>query len=167
MANRYKGEVPYPIAGKKSYLRFELDDLAALEDEFGRDFFDTIVDAAAANSPRDLPKCLAIGLKVRANDSEERVWQDIDKRKLVEDGFKIGDAGPPILDAIAYSWLGKSYKELVAEAVEANKRKAIEAVREAKEVADAAGVPFDSGASLQELLRLATGLGSQSENSGG
>lgn len=163
--NRYRGEVPFPPAGKGAFLRFSLDDLAELEDAFGREFFIKIEEAALYASPRDLPKVLAIGLKTRDDDGiATRIWDAIEKDPLP---FKLSDAGQPVLEAIAQAHLGKSYEDLIKEAEEARKKQATDAIKQAKEAADAAGAPFEaSEALLNALLELQTGSGSVPSTSG-
>src|SRR5690606_27198789 len=164
MANRYKGEVPFPQAGKGAFIRFSLDDLAELEDLFGRNFFGVIEEACGWGSPRDLSKVLAVGLKSREGEATVRIWDGIEKDPLP---FTIAEAGTPVLEAIAQSLLGKSYGDLVKEAEEARKQQAEAAIKDAKEAAEKAGVPFDlSEALLSALLKPQTEPASAPSTSG-
>lgn len=159
MANRWRGEVPFPALGKGAFISFPLEDLAELEDQFGEDFFGVIEAAVARASPKVLPACLSIGLKSRdAEGNVTRIWDDVGRPALHAEKFKLADAAKPILDAIAISWLQKTYDELVAEAVEARKKHDAEMVKRAKEAAEANDVPFDAALS-EGLLKLLTGSG--------
>lgn len=171
MANRYKGEVPLPTfaetLGEGVFLRFELDDLAELEDVFGPEFFNVVEGAAHRASARDLPKCLTVGLKKRAPDGTiVRIWPDIDKVKLLEAGFRLADIGMPILEALSQAHLQKGYEELLKEAEEARRKLLEDTVKQAKEAAEKQGVPFDAEASLNLLLKLLTGQESPPSTSG-
>ena len=153
MHNRYRGEIPFPQAGEGAFVHFSLADLAELEDLFGRNFFGEIEEAAFHASPRDLPKCLGIGLKSRdAEGKVTRIWDDLDHAALK---FTMADVGEPILDAISQSHLGKTYKELVEEAEEARKKAEAERIKELKEAAEKADLPFDK-ALLEGLSKLLT-----------
>lgn len=149
MANRYRGEIPFPPAGKGAFIRFSLDDLAQLEDLFGRNFFGVIEEACGWASPRDIPKVLSVGLKCRDGEATVRIWDDIEKDPLP---FKLADAAKPILDAIAQAHLGKSYDDLLKEAEEARKKQAEIAIKEAKEAAEKQGVPFEASEALLNAL---------------
>lgn len=170
MANRYKGEVPLPTfaktLGEGAFLRFELDDLAELEDVFGPDFFTVIEGAAHRASARDLSKCLAVGLKRRELDgSIVRVWPS-DRSGLLEAGFRLADIGMPILEALSQAHLQKGYEELLKEAEEARRKLLEDTVKQAKEAAEKQGVPFDAEASFGLLLKLLTGQESPPSTSG-
>lgn len=163
--NRYRGEVPFRRGAEGAFLRFSLQDLAELEDTFGRDFFATVEEAALYASPRDLPKVLAIGLKRRDGDGNAvRIWDEIETDPLP---FQLSEAGQPILEAIAQAHLGKSYEDLIKEAEEARKKQATEAIKQAKEAAEQAGAPFEaSEALLNAVLALQTGSASTPTQSG-
>lgn len=165
MANKYRGEVPFPQAGKGAYIRFELADIADLEDAFGESFFETIEKACSQNSVKGITKILEIGLKVRDGSEERRIWSELDHKAMLEKGFKIGEADRPIMEALSWSWLQKSYETLIAEAIEAKKKADAEAVQYAKGVAEEAGVPFDEALS-SGLLKFLTGLNSAPSTSG-
>jgi hypothetical protein len=154
MANKWRGEVPFPALGEGVYISFPLEDLAELEDRFGEKFFEEIERLGLNASPKAIPAVLTIGVKQRLPDGAERkVWQDIGPHALREEKFKLSDAFRPIMDAIAISWLQKTYDELVAEAVEARKKADADKMKRAKEAAEEAGLPFDE-ALLEGLSRL-------------
>lgn len=165
MANKWRGEVPFPALGKGVFISFPLEDLAELEDQFGEDFFGVIEGAASRASPKVLPAVLALGLKRRDGDEVERIWDDVGRPALQAEKFKLSDAAKPILDAIAISWLQKTYDELVAEAVEARKKQDADLVKRAKEAAESNDIPFDAALS-EGLLKLLTGSESTPSPSG-
>lgn len=165
-ANKWRGEVPFPALGKDVFISFPLPDLAALEAEYGDDFFAVIENAAGKASPSVLPTCMAIGLKRRNGDGAvEKVWAEIGMPALEGEKFSLADIGKVLLDAISISWMHKTYDELVAEAVEARKKQDAENLKRAKEAADEAGLPFDEALS-DGLLKLLTVLASAPTPSG-
>lgn len=155
MATKWRGEIAFPALGKGMFISFPLEDLAELENLFGEDFFGAIEKGAVRGSPGILMQCLSIGLKSRdAAGTISKVWDGIDKQAANEKGFKISDAGVPVMDAISISWLGKTYEELVKEAVEAQKKADAETVKRLKEAAESANIPFSEALSegLSKLL---------------
>lgn len=162
--NRYRGEVSFRPAAEGAFLRFSLNDLAELEDTFGLDWFAAVEEAAINASPLNLPKILAIGLKRREGEETVRIWDEIDTDPPP---FKMNEATLPVLEAIAQSYIGKSYGDLVKEAEEARKKQATDAIKQAKEAADAAGAPFEASEALSNaLLALLTGQVSAPSTSG-
>lgn len=159
MANKYRGEIAFPLDGKETFIRFELSDLAELEAVFGEEFFSAIEAACARASVQDIPKILAIGLKVREGAEDHRAWASINQRAILEAGFRVGEAAKPIMDAVCWSWLQKSYDDVVAEAIEAAKKADAEKLKRAKEAADEAGIPFNEALS-DGLLKLLTDMAS-------
>jgi hypothetical protein len=164
--------------GEEFFLRFSLEDLADIESEFGEEFFTDIEKGCAEFLPKTINSCLAIGVKRRTDAGyDQRVWKDLDKVELQDTGFIYSDTAEPILEALSQAWLGKSYEELVQEAIKARdeQRKAQEeaqqaelkkAVETAAEVAKEAGLPFDGKASLQAISELLTNQASTPEQSG-
>ena len=166
MTNRHRCEVPFSKLGEGLFIRFSLADLSELESEFGVTFFDEIETACSKFSPTITGTCLRIGLKRKGDGGHDiRVFSDIDWDKAQEDGYTVGDAAKPILEAIAQSWLNKSYDQLIKEAEEARKardqaqRDAIQdAIKEASEAAKEANLPFDDEALSKMLSNMLTGL---------
>jgi len=160
MANRWRGEIPFPALGKDVFISFPLDDLAELEDRFGEDFF-TIIEARSAKlSYKTISACLSVGLKRRNKDgSVSLIWETEGKEALLAEKFKLSDAVKPILDALSISLLQKTYDELIAEAVELQKKQDAENLKRVKEAAEEAGVPFNEALS-DGLFKLLTSLGS-------
>jgi len=160
--SKFDGKVPFGDKLDGTYIRFNLEDLAELEDAFGDEFFNSIESGCARYSPKIIMKCLEIGLK---KDSEAgnptKVWSETDLNGLQEEGFTLTDAAEPILEAVSQSWLGKSYQDLLEEAEKAALQKkkeqheaAIQAVTEVAGVAKEHDLPFDPEASLKTLLQL-------------
>lgn len=166
MTNAHRCEVALPQIGEGLYLRFTLADLAELETEYGLKFFDVIEEGAAAMSVVILTKCLSVGLKRRSAAGEERAWGGLDKDALLNAGFYVDMAARPVMDAITLSWMGKSYQELVDAAQAAEKERVRAAVKQVKEAADEAGLPFDGQASLEALFKLLMSPGSAQSESG-
>lgn len=144
MANKFRGEIAVPVLGNGAYLRFSLDDLAELVGLFGRDFFGVVENAAAFADALDLQKVLAIGLKRRDGDKPVRIWGEIDKDRLQDEGFSLDQVTKQILDALAYAQLQKSYAELVEEAEALRKKREDQAEEELREVAEKEGIPFET-----------------------
>lgn len=166
--NPLKGEVAIPEIGKGYFVAFTLSDIAALEAEYGRDFFNDMEQACVDRAFPDLTKILAIGLRKRTSKGEvekvgddEEFFDDLHQR----DDFDMGCVAQPIMDAISKSWLGKTHAQLVEEAVEARKKQDAENLKRAKEAAEESGIPFDQALS-SELYRLLTHLASAQPQSG-
>lgn len=168
MANKYKGEVAIPEIGKGYFIAFTLADIAALEAEFGRGYFDAMEQACLVDlALPDIIKILTIGLRKRNGRGEaEKVGEDLDYEELHRrDGFNYSCVCQPIMDAIAMSWLGKSHAELVADALEARKKQDAENLKRAAEAANEAGLPFNEALSGQ-LFNLLTHMASTPFQSG-
>lgn len=166
--NPLKGEVAIPEIGKGYLVAFTLADIAALEAEYGRDYFNDMEQACVDRSFTDLTKILAIGLRKRSSKGEvekvgddEEFFDDLHQRE----GFDMGCVAQPIMDAISKSWLGKTHAQLVEEAIEARKKQDAENLKRAKEAAEEAGIPFPE-ALQSELYRLLTNLASTQSPSG-
>jgi hypothetical protein len=154
--NPLKGEVAIPEIGKGYFIAFTLADIAALEAEYGRDFFNDMEQACVDRAFPDLTKILAIGLRKRNSKGEvEKVGEDFDLACVYQ----------PIMDAISKSWLGKTHAQLVEEAVEARKKQDAENLKRAKEAAEENGVPFDEALS-SGLFKLLTHMASTQPPSG-
>jgi len=166
MANKWRGEVPFPALGKGVYVSFPLEDLAELEDQFGEDFFDVIERATVRLSPKIVPAVLAIGVKRRDSAAvEHKIWEDVGLEAFSAGKFSLADARLPIMDAISLSWLHKPYEKLIEEAIEARKKADADNLKRAKEAAQEAGIPFDEALS-EGLSRLLTAQESTLSQSG-
>lgn len=147
MANKFKGEVPFPFVGKGAFVRFSLDDMAECEDAFGPEWIGDIEVAARNGSAKNLSKVLSLVLKTRdADGSVTRIWDDIDKDDLQDKGFAFNsEVGKVILDAMYLaSPIQKTYDEVIKEAEEARKKLADDAIVKAKEAAKEHDVPFET-----------------------
>lgn len=169
IVNPLKGEVALPEIGKGYFVAFTLSDIAALEAEYGRDFFNDMEQACVDRSFTDLTKILAIALRKRTSKGAvEKVGHDdefFDELHQRED-FDMGCVAQPIMDAISKSWLGKTHAQLVEEAVEARKKQDAENLKRAKEAAESADLPFNEALSdgLSKLLTHMASAQSQSGN---
>lgn len=165
--NPYKGEVALPEIGKGYIIAFTLSDIAALEAEFGQDFFATMEQACLNLQITKLVQILTIGLRKRNSNGEaEKVGEDFDFDALHQrKDFNFASVCPKIMDAISMSMLGKTHKELIEEALEARKQEDVENLRRAKEAAEEAGLPFNEALS-DGLLNLLTNLASTPSPSG-
>lgn len=167
MANKYRGEVDMPAFGPGVFVAYDLEDFAAIEEEFGLRFFDAIEPRVFNASIPTITKMLEIGLRQRGADGAvEKIGPGHDFRALFQSGYNFGDASLPIMNALAMSWLGKTHAELVDEALEAKKRDDAENLKRAKEAAEEAGIPFDE-ASLSGLSKLLTLMASESTGQSG
>jgi hypothetical protein len=165
-ANKHRGEVAFPAAGKQAFIRFTMDDLAELETLFGEEFFGEIERGCDKLSPTKIGNCLSVGLKSRAADGAvSRIWDDSGKAALDDGRFLLKDAVVPIMDALAMSMFGKTYAALIEEAIELRKKQDVADLKHAKEAADEAGVPFDE-ASLGALSKLLIGMACARSGSG-
>lgn len=165
--NQYKGEVALPEIGKGYLIAFTLADIAALEAEFGQEFFTVMEEACARLSIPTIVKILKIGLRRRKSDGNvEKVGEDFDFDELHQrDGFSFNMVCQQIMDAIAMSLLGKTHRQLIEEALEDRKKQDVENLKRAKEVADEAGLPFNE-ALLDGLSNLLTNMASTPSQSG-
>lgn len=166
--NPYKGEVAIPEIGKGYLIAFTLDDIAALEAEFGRGYFEEMEQACLVHrSPPTIAKILTIGLRKRNSRGEvEKVGEDFDFAGLHNrKEFDWASVCQPIMDAISMSWLNKPYAQLVEEALEARKKEEAENLKRAKEAAEEAGIPFEEALSGQ-LFNLLTHMASTPSQSG-
>lgn len=165
--NPLKGEVALPEIGKGYFVAFTLADIAALEEEYGRDYFNDMEQACVDRSFTELTKILAIGLRKRNGKGEvEKVGEDFDFDELHQrDDFDLASVCQPIMDAISKSWLGKTHAQLIEEAIEARKKQDAENLKRAKEAAEENGVPFDEALS-SGLLKLLTHMASTQSPSG-
>lgn len=166
--NPLKGEVALPEIGKGYFVAFTLADIAALEAEYGRDFFNDMEQACVDRAFPDLTKILGIGLRKRNSKGEvekvgddEEFFDDIHQR----DDFDMGCVAQPIMDAISKSWLGKTHAQLVEEAIEARKKQDAENLKRAKEAAESADLPFSEALS-DGLFKLLTHMASIQSPSG-
>jgi hypothetical protein len=166
--NPLKGEVAIPEIGKGYFIAFTLADIAALEAEYGRDFFNDMEQACVDRAFPELTNILAIGLRKRNSKGEvekvgddEEFFHDLTQRE----DFDLACVYQPIMDAISKSWLGKTHAQLVEEAVEARKKQDAENLKRAKEAAEENGVPFDEALS-SGLFKLLTHMASTQPPSG-
>lgn len=168
IVNPLKGEVAIPEIGKGFFVAFTLADIAALEAEYGRDFFNDMEQACVDRAFPDLTKILAIGLRKRNSKGEvEKVGDDdefFDELHQRED-FDMGCVAQPIMDAISKSWLGKTHAQLVEEAIEARKKQDADNLKRAKEAAEENGLPFNEALS-DGLFKLLTYMASTQSPSG-
>lgn len=164
MANKWRGEVEFPALGEGAFVSFPLEDLVELETRFGDDFFSVIEQRIGA--PSVLIACMSVGLKSRdAEGKVARVWDDAGRAGYEAEKFGVADMGKAILDAIALSYMHKSYDDLVAEAVARQKEQDAANLKRAKEAAEEAGIPFNEALS-DGLSKLLIALGSVPTQSG-
>lgn len=165
--NPFKGEVALPEIGKGYFIAFTLSDIAALEEEYGRDYFNDMEQACVDRSFSELTKILTIGLRKRSGKGTvEKIGEEFDFDELHQrEDFDLASVCQPIMDAISKSWLGKTHAQLVEEAVEARKKQDAENLKRAKEAAEESGVPFDEALSTG-LFKLLTHMASTQSPSG-
>lgn len=164
MANKWRGEVEFPALGEGAFVSFPLEDLVELETRFGDDFFSVIEQRIGALSV--LIACMSIGLKSRdAEGKVTRIWDDAGRAGFDDGKFDIVDMGKTILNAIALSYMHKSYDELVADALARQKEHDAANLKRAKEAAEEAGIPFNEALS-DGLSKLLIALGSVPTPSG-
>lgn len=165
--NPLKGEVAIPEIGKGYFVAFTLSDIAALEAEYGRGYFNEMEQACVERGFSDLTKILAIGLRHRNSKGEvEKVGEHFDFDELHQrEDFDLACVCQPIMDAISKSWLGKTHAQLIDEAIEAKKKQDADNLKRAKEAAQDAGIPFDEALS-SGLLKLLTHMASTQSPSG-
>ena len=157
MENKYRGEVAFPLGGRASFIRFSLHDFAEVEEHFGKSFWGPVEVSCAEAVTTDIVKLLSIGLKCRDGAGKvTRVWDDLDQDALQDDGFRPGDASMAIMEAISWSYMQKSYEDLIKDALEARKKQTAEAAKQLAEVAKDAGLPFTEEALLSALLKSQT-----------
>ena len=165
--NPLKGEVALTAIGKGYFIAFTLADIAALEAEYGRDYFNDMEQACVERALPDLVKILTIGLRKRNSKGVvEKVGEDFDFEELHQrDDFDLGSVCQPIMDAISMSWLGKTHTQLVDEAIEARKKQDADNLKRAKEAAQEADIPFETALS-DGLFKLLTHMASTQSQSG-
>lgn len=145
MANKYRGEVALPAFGEGAFICFDLDDLVALERQFGQSFFDAVEQAVRPPSPEKMQAIIRIGLRRRTDSGEvERIGETVDLKKHHGAGLNLADVAKPMLDALSESYIGKSYDDLVKEAEAARKDQMRRAIADAKEAASESDVPFEA-----------------------
>lgn len=173
MTNKYRGEAPFPEAGDGVFLCFTMQDLAELEEIFGPEFFTVIEEAGIRNSAKTLMEVLKIAVKKRdaATLRPVRAFDQVNLDDLNAGEWAIGSMAKPILNALAQSWLHKSYDELVEEAQKAQEEQAkvlaANVIEHLKEAAGEDDVPFTAEALSAALLRLGSDPASLHTTSGG
>ena len=165
--NPLKGEVALPQIGKGYFIAFTLADIAALEAEFGRDYFNHMEQACVDRSFANLVKILAIGLRKRDGNDIAKIGDDDEFFESLHQrsDFDLASVNQPIMDAISMSWLGKTHSQLIEETIAARKKQDAENLTRAKEAAEEAGIPFDEALSTG-LFTLLTHMASTQSQSG-
>lgn len=150
VANKFRGEVSFPKAGKGAFVLFTLSDLVALEEAYGEDFFGVIETGISKVSPRIITDLSVRGIRIRdAADKAVPVYKEVD-----EIGFGLSEVCEPLMDALSLAWTQKTYKQLIDEVQKARKKQISDAAKELKEAADEAGVPFTEEALASAIFKL-------------
>jgi hypothetical protein len=150
VANKLRGEVSFPKAGKGAFIMFNLSDLVSLEEAYGEDFFGVIENGITKVSPKIITDLSVRGIRLRdAADKAVPVYKEVDDIQ-----FALRDACEPIMDALSMAWTQKTYKQLIDEVQTARKKQITEAAKELKEAADEAGVPFSEEVLASAIFKL-------------
>lgn len=150
VANKLRGEVSFPKAGKGAFIMFTLSDLVSLEEAYGEDFFGVIENGITKVSPKIITDLSVRGIRLRdASDKAVPVYKEVD-----DIAFALQDACVPIMDALSLAWTQKTYKQLIDEVQAARKKQIAEAAKELKEAADEAGVPFSEEVLANAIFKL-------------
>lgn len=130
--------VPFPLAGDGVFLFFGLSSLCKLEEDAGTlmpDFeergftpFSVYEKLLLAGHPGAIRAVLDAGLKRLDENGRPAPAVDIDLDGDLD--WPVPEIVTPALEAVAYSWLAKSYSELLAEATAAREA-AVEEARKA------------------------------------
>ncbi len=146
MANKYRGEVALPEEfGPGAFICFTLDDLVAVEDHYGLQFFDAIEQAMLTQSIAEIVRVLRVTMRRRAPDgSIAKCGEAFDFDAIHQKGFTFGSLAKPILAALAMSHVGKTYEDLLKDAEKARKDQLAKAISDAKEAAAQSDVPFEA-----------------------
>jgi hypothetical protein len=154
MANPKRGEVSFPSGGKGAFFLFTLSEGEELEAKFGTDFFEKIDLAAHNRGLGTMLHCIRMGLKKRGADGKAVRLLEDDSEELP---FHWTEATQPVLDAVSLLVTNETYAELMAKVIEAQKKQLQDAVENAKEAAETAGVPLSEEALASVLSRLQFG----------
>lgn len=154
-ANPKRGEVSFPSGGKGAFFYFTLSDGEAMEAQLGEGFFEKVELAAHNGGMSTMLFCIRLGLKKRGADGKCVLLAE----DAEEFDFHWRDAVPAVLDAASLLVFNLTYTEVVAKAVEAQKKLLAEQVKELKEAADAAGHPLSEEVLVTALSKSLSGQG--------
>lgn len=121
--------VPFPLAGDGVFLHYGITSLCQLEkdaselmpdyDERGFSAFAVYERLLLSGHPGAVRAVLDHGLKRAGPDGKAVPAVDVDISGDLD--WPVSEVVQPALEAIAYSWFGKSYSELIEEAAKAAK----------------------------------------------
>lgn len=153
-ANPKRGEVAFPSGGKGAFFYFTLSDGEAIEAQLGEGFFEKIELAAHNGGMSTMLYCIRLGLKKRVDGKCVLLAEDAE-----DFDFHWRDAVPAVLDAASLLVFNLTYAEVLAKAVEAQKKLLAEQAKELKEAADAADLPLSEEALATALSKSLYGQG--------
>ena len=120
------GEIPFPQSGDGNFLKFSVNDLIILEEEYGDGNYFSEVERLIDNaSAKCITFCINLAMKKKEagiNVASKVNWDN--------PGFALSEAGIPILDALCATMNGMTYGETL-EIAERQRQLLMEAQAEA------------------------------------
>lgn len=129
-ANKLRGEVAIPEAGKDCFLRFSNDAMERLYSEYGEQYVDDVIRKIGAANPQTFKVVLECMLEGEAN-IDDRPW-----------GMSWNDLNERILDAVFLSLHNRTFKEHQDFLAKEREKKLDEAFSAAKENPQRAALQF-------------------------